>query len=143
MGDNETHVVVTMAVPSEPRKRPKAPATGLPSRGNNTISKYMSGIGSGDNQESGATFTGELLSWAKNGMGEQEGGRRRGEARPTPYPIYQWVAEEEEQPFFLLCQIRLIHSIGGRKQSHHNNRCVFKRMNGVPLSTKPTRKLVI
>jgi len=39
--DNETHVVVTMAVPSEPRKRPKAPATELPSKGNNTMSKYM------------------------------------------------------------------------------------------------------
>ena len=39
-----------MAVPSEPRKRPKAPATELPSKGNDTMSKYI--IEYGDNQES-------------------------------------------------------------------------------------------
>jgi len=49
--DNETHVVVTMAVPSEPRKRPKAPATELPSKGNDTMSKYMkSNMGTTKNQ---------------------------------------------------------------------------------------------
>ena len=40
-----------MAVPSEPRKRPKAPATELPSKGNNTMSKYMkSNMGTTKNQ---------------------------------------------------------------------------------------------
>uniref|UniRef100_A0A494G8R3 Uncharacterized protein n=1 Tax=Solanum lycopersicum TaxID=4081 RepID=A0A494G8R3_SOLLC len=35
------HVVVIIAVPSFPRKRPKQPATKLPSRGKNTISRYI------------------------------------------------------------------------------------------------------
>jgi len=40
-----------MAVPSEPRKRPKAPATELPSKGNDTMSKYMkSNMGTTKNQ---------------------------------------------------------------------------------------------
>jgi len=39
--ENETHVVVIIAVPSDPRKRPKKPATPLPSRGKKTISRYM------------------------------------------------------------------------------------------------------
>jgi hypothetical protein len=40
-----------MAVPSEPRKRPKAPATELPSKGNNTMSKYIkSNMGTTKNQ---------------------------------------------------------------------------------------------
>ena len=30
-----------MAVPSEPRKRPKAPATELPGKGDDTISRYI------------------------------------------------------------------------------------------------------
>jgi hypothetical protein len=33
--------VVIIAVPSDPRKRPKKPATELPSRGKNTISRYI------------------------------------------------------------------------------------------------------
>lgn len=39
--ENETHVVVIIAVPSDPRKRPKKPATELPSRGKKTISRYI------------------------------------------------------------------------------------------------------
>ena len=40
-----------MAVPSEPRKRLKAPATELPSKGNDTMSKYMkSNMGTTKNQ---------------------------------------------------------------------------------------------
>ena len=40
-----------MAVPSEPRKRPKAPATELPSKGNDTMSKYIkSNMGTTKNQ---------------------------------------------------------------------------------------------
>ena len=40
-----------MAVPSEPRKRPKAPATELPGKGNDTMSKYMkSNMGTTKNQ---------------------------------------------------------------------------------------------
>lgn len=34
-------MVVIIAVPSEPRKRPKKPATELPRRGKNTISRYI------------------------------------------------------------------------------------------------------
>jgi len=34
-------MVVTRAVPFDPRKPPKAPATKLPGRGNETISKYI------------------------------------------------------------------------------------------------------
>ena len=41
MKDNETHVVVTIAVPRKPRRRPKAPATQLPSKGKVTINKYI------------------------------------------------------------------------------------------------------
>ena len=33
--------VVIRAVPSDPRKRPKKPATELPRRGKNTISRYI------------------------------------------------------------------------------------------------------
>lgn len=39
--ENETHVVVIIAVPSDPRKRPKKPATELPSKGKKTISRYI------------------------------------------------------------------------------------------------------
>ena len=41
MKENEAHVIVTMAVPFDPRKRPKAPATKLPSKGNDTVGKYV------------------------------------------------------------------------------------------------------
>lgn len=34
-------MVVIIAVPSDPRKRPKKPATELPSRGKKTISRYI------------------------------------------------------------------------------------------------------
>jgi hypothetical protein len=33
--------VVIIAVPSDPRKRPKKPATELPSKGKKTISRYI------------------------------------------------------------------------------------------------------
>jgi len=36
--------VLTMALPSEPRKGPKAPAAELPSKGSRSISKYMNRI---------------------------------------------------------------------------------------------------
>ena len=42
-----------MAVPSEPGKRPKAPATELPSKGDDTMSKYMESNMGEDDQESG------------------------------------------------------------------------------------------
>lgn len=41
MKENEAHVMVTIAVPFDPGKRPEAPATKLPGRGNDTIGKYV------------------------------------------------------------------------------------------------------
>jgi hypothetical protein len=49
-----------MAVPSEPGKRPKAPATELPSKGDDTMSKYMeSNMGEDDQESGGRAATGE------------------------------------------------------------------------------------
>ena len=43
-----------MAVPSEPGKRPKAPATGLPGKGDDAMSEYMkSNMGATRNQGGG------------------------------------------------------------------------------------------
>ena len=49
-----------MAVPSEPGKRPKAPATELPSKGDDTMSNYMeSNMGEDDQESGGRAATGE------------------------------------------------------------------------------------
>lgn len=41
MKENEARVIVTMAVPFDPKKRPKAPAIKLPSKDNDTVGKYV------------------------------------------------------------------------------------------------------